>query len=355
MNTLPPVVEMQRAYRRSDASYDGVFFLAVRTTGIFCRPSCPAKKPLPRNVEYFAAAGEAMRAGYRACKRCRPMDTNGRPPEWARRLIERVQREPGGRMRDTDLRELAIDPARARRYFRRHYGMTFQAYQRSMRLGESLTQIRRGADVTDVALGHGYESMSGFREAFARTFGKPPGRARRDDCIVSRVLETPLGPLIAAATSRALCLAEFVDRRALETQFKVLRRRFACAVVPGRNAAMDQFERELSEYFAGTRRAFSVPIDFPGTPFQKLVWDALQRIPYGRTCSYEQLARAIGHPKACRAVGRANGENRLGIIIPCHRVVNANGELGGYGGGLWRKRALLDLEQRHAAPGLFDE
>ncbi len=344
--TLPTRREMQRAYLHSDASYDGVFFLAVRTTGIFCRPSCPARKPLPANVEYYATPADALRAGYRACRRCRPLDTDGRPPAWVRGLLTHIEQSPESPLRDTDLRTRAINPARARRYFQEHYGMTFQAYQRAARLGVALHQIRDGVDLTGVAFDHGYESNSGFRDAFERVFGKTPGRSRAANCIVTDLAESPLGPLLICATPAALCLLEFTDRRAFQTQLKALRERFGCAVVPGRNALVEQLRSELAEYFAGRRRAFSVPLDYPGTPFQRAVWSQLLKIPYGETISYEELARRVGRPGAQRAVGLANGRNRIGIVIPCHRVVNKSGQLGGYGGGLWRKRFLLDLERR---------
>src|SRR5436309_11573687 len=158
MSTLPPTAEMQRAYLASDASYDGVFFLAVRTTGIFCRPSCRARKPRPENVVYFATAREALFAGYRPCKRCRPLAVNGRPPAWVEQLLGRIDGAPESRLSDADVRGLGIDPARARRYFIRQYGMTFQAYWRARRMGKALEQIRNGAKLDDVALGSGYES-----------------------------------------------------------------------------------------------------------------------------------------------------------------------------------------------------
>src|SRR6516162_10133804 len=170
MSNLPPIKEMERAVARSDASYNGIFFVGVRTTGVFCRPPCPARKPLPKNREYFATARDALFAGYRPCKRCRPMQTDGRPPAWVDKLLAQVDRAPQGRIRDADLRARRIDPARARRYFLKHYGITFHAYCRGRRMGQALQQIRHGADLDDVALGNGYESHSGFRDAFAKTF-----------------------------------------------------------------------------------------------------------------------------------------------------------------------------------------
>lgn len=336
---------MYKAVRTSDRSYDGIFFVAVRTTGIFCRPSCPAKKPLPKNVEYFGGARDALFAGYRACKRCRPMETNGRPPEWVQRLLARVEKNSDARLTDADLRRMSIDPARARRFFQENYGMTFQAYQRSRRLGEAFTNIREGGRLSHVAVSHGYQSESGFRDAFSKAFGKSPGRSRDKSVVTTAMLESPLGPLLTGATDEGLCLLEFCDRRALETQVDTLRKRLAAPLVPGKHKWLTRVSDELARYFDRKLQSFTVPIVYPGTDFQQRVWRKLLRIPYGETISYEVLAKRAGSAGAQRAVGTANGANRIAIIIPCHRVVNKDGKLGGYGGGLWRKQYLLELEQ----------
>jgi AraC family transcriptional regulator of adaptative response/methylated-DNA-[protein]-cysteine methyltransferase len=345
MNTQPTLKEMERAVNNKDASYDGIFFIAVRTTGIFCLPSCPSRATLPKNREYFATAKQAIFAGYRPCKRCRPLQRIGQPPEWVERLLREVEHEPKARWRDADVRRLAIDPARARRYFMKHYGMTFQAYCRGRRMNEALLQIKNGVRLDDVALGNGYDSHSGFRAAFARTFGQPPGKGREASCVVVAWTESPVGPLLMGATDDGVCLLEFTDRRALETQIATVRRQFDCALVPGKHEYIDRLQDELDRYFAGTLRQFRVPLTYPGTPFQQKVWKQLLQIPYGETRSYEDVARAVGTPSAQRAVGTANGKNRIAIVIPCHRVVNKGGNLGGYGGGLWRKQFLLDLER----------
>jgi AraC family transcriptional regulator of adaptative response/methylated-DNA-[protein]-cysteine methyltransferase len=349
MKQLPSIREMQRAIKQRDASYSGVFFVGVRTTGIFCRPGCPARTPRPENCSYYASAREAIFAGYRPCKRCRPLDVTGKPPSWAQRLLAEVERNPKKRITDADIRTLAIDPARARRYFLKQYGMTFQAYCRGRRMSEALAQIRNGVNLDDVALGNGYESHSGFRDAFARMFGNSPGRSRDAGCIVAGWVESPLGPIVTGATDDGICLVEFSERRMMEAQFTTLRQRFRCAIVPGKHPLLDQLKDELGQYFAGKLTQFRVPIVYPGSPFQQLVWQGLLQIPYGETRSYEALARAVGKAGAQRAVGHANGLNRIGIIIPCHRVVNKDGQLGGYGGGLWRKQYLLDLERNVVA------
>jgi len=345
MNTLPSIREMQNAFERKDPSYDGIFFLALRTTGIFCRPSCPARKPLARNVDYFSSAREALFAGYRPCKRCRPMDTSGRPPEWVGRAMA-LAHDSEARIKDSDLRRSGIDPFRIRRYFQNHYGMTFQAYCRASRMGDALNQLRQGARLDDIALGNGYESHSGFRDAFMRAFGRPPGTSRDLDHTVVSWIESPIGPLVAAASDRGICLLEFTERRMLETQFNTLKKLFSCAIVPGENLHLTHLRKELQQYFSGDLQKFTVPIVYPGSPFQVRVWSELLRIAYGETCSYEELANRIGATSGQRAVGHANGTNRIAIVIPCHRVVNKNGKLGGYGGGLWRKQQLLDLEKR---------
>lgn len=341
---LPHAEVMHRAVERSDAAFDGVFFIAVRTTGIFCRPSCTARKPLPRNREFYRTAREALLAGYRACKRCRPLELPGSPPAWATDLLARVAASPERRWRDRELRALGVAPERARRYFRRQFGCTFQAYCRAMRLGGAMRQLRLGQTIDRAGLDNGFESASGFREAFSRLFGAPPGRARKGRHIAVRWLDSPLGPLVAGAVDEGVCLLEFTDRRALESQVATLRKRFECPALPAEHPLLAVLEDELSEYWSGHRRAFDVPLVHPGTPFEEAVWRLLREIPYGQRRSYEELALELGRPGGQRAVGCANGRNRIGILIPCHRVVNKDGRLCGYGGGLWRKQWLLDLE-----------
>ena len=341
--------EMRRAWQRRDAGYDGVFCFGVKTTGIFCRPSCPSR-PKRENLEFLPSSGAAVRAGYRPCKRCQPELANGQPPGWVVKLMARAAESPEERISARDLRTLGVPPERARRWFQKNHGMTFAAWCRGLRLSRAFTQIRSGEPVDGVILRHGFESHSGFGAAFARTFGKAPGKVRDADCLRVALLETPLGPMLAAAGNESLCQLEFADRRGLETSYDEMRRRFALPVVPGDNAVLRLLRAELREYFAGTRRDFSVPIAMRGTDFQQRVWRELQRIPFARTASYEDVAKKIGAPTAVRAVARANGTNRLYLLVPCHRVIAKDGTLSGYGGGVWRKRHLLDLERTGRLP-----
>src|ERR1035437_1060982 len=197
MQVLPPVNEMQRAFLASDASYNGVFYTAVRTTGIFCLPACPARKPLPENVEFFATVKDALFAGYRACKRCRP--TESVAPGWARELLARLDASTDVRIRQAELRAMGLDPGRVRRQFLRDYGMTFQAYCRARRLGKAFESIRGGKALDETVFDSGFDSHSGFRSAFARVFGAPPGQVRGGDCIRLCWVPTPMGPMVAGA------------------------------------------------------------------------------------------------------------------------------------------------------------
>jgi AraC family transcriptional regulator of adaptative response/methylated-DNA-[protein]-cysteine methyltransferase len=242
---------------------------------------------------------------------------------------------------------MGIEPSTARRAFQRYCGMTFHAYHRARRMGLALTGVREGKNMLDLQLDHGFDSPSGFREAFARTFGTPPSGARALDCLYAKWLETPLGPMLALANDNGLHLLEFVDRRGLEREIRNLRRRVRHHVVPGEHRCLVQIAAELDAYFAGRSLTFATPLRLEGSPFQLAVWNALLAIPCGSTRSYADIAAAIRRPSAVRAVGRANGDNKLSLLVPCHRVVGADGTLTGYGGGLWRKAWLLDHERRY--------
>lgn len=227
--------------------------------------------------------------------------------------------------------------------------MTFHAYQRARRLGAAMRDVRGGLPLATAPYRNGYQSDSGFRDSFTKLFGAPPSRAGGIECLSAHWIDSPLGSLLMVAGDQGVCLLEFVDRRGLEKELEDIRRRLSAVIVPGANPHITQLSSELAAYFAGRLKTFQAPIDMRGTPFQTAVWLALRKMPYGQTTSYSALARKIGRPEAHRAVGRANGQNRIAIVVPCHRVVRENGELSGYGGGVWRKQWLLDHERRFAA------
>jgi AraC family transcriptional regulator, regulatory protein of adaptative response / methylated-DNA-[protein]-cysteine methyltransferase len=346
MMQLPAIREMYDALVRKDPGFEGIFFACVRSTGIFCRPTCTARKPKPENVEFVRSIQEALHRGYRPCRVCKPLEAGDTEPRWLTDLINDILANPETRMRDEQLRRRGLEPALVRRTFKRRFGMTFHAYQRACRLGTALQALHRGAPTLDAGQDAGFESDSGFREAFLRTFGSAPGRARGSEVLTAQWIETPLGPMLAIATKDRLALLEFVDRRALETELTVMRQRLGSAIVPGRNDVLTATATQLAEYFAGTRHTFDLPLLQRGSPFDQRVWQVLTTIPYGETRSYRDVAHTIGSPAAVRAVGAANGRNQLAIIVPCHRVVGADGQLSGYAGGRWRKQFLLDHERQ---------
>jgi len=274
------------------------------------------------------------------------MDPNQHAPKLIERLRAEIERTPDGRLTDKELAAMSIDPSTARRQFKRHYGMTFQAYHRARRLGLALQEVRDGGRVEEAQNGSGYQSASGFRDAFARIIGDSPSAAKSQAGLFAERIETPLGAMLAVADDAGLRLLEFMDRRAMKTELTLLRKRLHTNVVPGEHRHLTAVRDQLSEYFAGKRLEFDLPIAPVGSEFQLRAWEILRSIPAGETRSYSWMAGQLGDKGARRAVGRANGANMICIVIPCHRVIRADGTLCGYGGGLWRKKWLLDHERK---------
>ncbi len=346
MNKLPSNQTMYRALVNRDATFEGIFYVGVKTTGIFCRPSCSARKPRPENVEYFASTRDALLGGYRPCSRCHPLEKERQAPALVRRLCEVIEQAPEGKVTSADLLALGIDPSTARRQFQRYYGTTFHTYHRARRLGLALHQVRNGGAVIEAQLDTGFDSASGFWEAFRRVFGAAPSHSTQVHCLQARTIETPLGAMLALADREGLRLLEFADRRGLKNEIGRLREHLRCAIVPGSNAFLEVITQELAAYFAGTSMTFTVPLVLGGSAFERSVWEMLRRIQPGETWSYAELALRLGRASATRAVGRANGRNNLAVVIPCHRVIRADGGLCGYGGGIWRKQWLLEHERQ---------
>lgn len=347
LSLLPNEDTMFKALLEKDSSFEGVFYAAIKTTGIFCRPTCHARKPLKKNVEYFGSTSDALNNGYRPCKVCHPMEMQGIIPEWLKGLLQEVEENPKIKIKDYDLRQKGLDPTRVRRWFKKNHGITFQSYLRSYRINNAFGQIREGETVIQSAYENGYESLSGFLESFKNSTGFSPKESKNKQIISVTRIPTPLGPMLAGATEEGICLLEFTDRRMLETQIGRLQKYLKGELVPGKSKYFEPLSKELEEYFSGKRKGFSVPLVVAGSEFQTGVWNVLQEIPYGKTRSYKEQAIAFGNVKAIRAVAKANGDNRIAIIIPCHRVIGSTGELVGYGGGVWRKQWMLEMEGRN--------
>jgi AraC family transcriptional regulator of adaptative response/methylated-DNA-[protein]-cysteine methyltransferase len=328
------------AFERRDRAWDGRVIGAVKTTGIYCKPSCPARRPKRENVEFFATVQEARAAGYRTCLRCKP-DEVGRDREAvaaAVRLIERAEEPPS-------LSALAAAvgyaPHHFQRIFKRDLAVSPAEYARGLRNRRAQESLKQNRRVTDAIYDAGYSAPSGFYSDAKERLGMSPSAWRdggRGQTIRWTRFESPLGQMFIAATSKGICRLTFDDNE------DSLRRLFPrAAIVEDGGALKDLVEGAL----AAIDRPLAMrdlPIDVAGTAFQEAVWRELRKIPAGETRSYAQIAAAIGQPKAVRAVGTANGDNHVAVLIPCHRVIRSDGTLGGYAGGLDRKRKLLAAE-----------
>lgn len=339
--------KMYQALLNKDSSYEGIFYVAVKTTGIFCRPTCTAKKPKRENVEFFDSTKNAITHGYRPCKICNPLIKSGDTPEYIKKLIEELNTDPSKKFRDGDLREKGIEPSKIRRWFLKNHNITFHSFQRMFRINSAFKKLQNGESVISTAYDTGFESLSGFNDSFKSIFGVSPSKSKDKQIINITRLETPIGTMFAAAVEKGICLLEFADRRMLETELKHLAKYFNATIIQGENKNFVLLKNELDKYFEGKLKKFTVPLFTAGTDFQKSVWKVLQTIPYATTRSYKEQATILGKPSAVRAVANANGMNKISIIIPCHRVIGNNGQLTGYGGGLWRKKWLLDLEMKY--------
>ena len=338
-----------QALLEKDKNYDGVFYVGVTTTGVFCRSICPARKPKYNHCEFFETAQEALLASFRPCLRCKPLSHPDDVSELVCTLVEAVEAEPEKRWKDRDIALLSIDSSTARRQFKKRFGMTFVAYARARRMGIAMKEIRAGEPIIQAQLAAGYESSSGFRDAFSKIMGAAPAKSNRQHHLLKATwIDSPLGPMLAIADEEQLFLLEFVQRRGLERELERLRKKMGAAILPGITAPLSSIEKELEAYFKGTLKNFQTPYIFLGSDFQQRVWHELLKIPYGTTKSYAAQAASMKEPKATRAVANANGANQLAIIIPCHRIIRGNGDLGGYGGGIARKEWLLKHEEKNS-------
>ena len=342
---------MYTAFISKDKSYDGRAYVGVISTGIFCRFTCPARKPKAENCRFFSSISECLEAGFRPCKRCRPLGPEAQSDPVVKALTAVLEKDPLVRWNESRIADMGFDPSTVRRSFKRHFGMTFLEMARQSRLRAGFETLSNGGRVIDAQWDAGFESSSGFRDAFAKLLGEPPSKLSGDGVLNADWIETPIGAMIAVSDKSMLYLLEFIDRKALPTELKKLWKLSGGKLGIGRFRPIDQIEEELSAYFSAESAEFTVPVWFKGSAFTISVWEQLRKIPVGQTRSYKDIAEAVGRPSAVRAVARANGANQLALVIPCHRVIGADGSLTGYGGGLWRKQYLIDLERKLTRPG----
>jgi AraC family transcriptional regulator of adaptative response/methylated-DNA-[protein]-cysteine methyltransferase len=334
-----------------DASRDGQFVFAVSSTGVFCRPSCPARRPRRENVTFFRKPEEAEHAGYRACLRCRPKAVSGNAQmEMVKsvcRYIEQHLDEPITLARLG--KEFRRSSFHLQRTFKSVLGITPRAYADSCRVNQLKQNLRAGHSVTRAMYDAGYSSSSRLYERTASQLGMTPDKYRRG-AIAAPIRYTftnsPLGRMLIAATDKGICAIQFADSD--DELEHGLKHEFPFALRRRDDAAMRPWKEDLLRHLRGQKLTAALPLDIQATAFQRKVWAYLQTIPLGATRSYRDVARAIGQPTASRAVARACATNPVAVAIPCHRVVRESGEMGGYRWGLERKQALLQMEQEQA-------
>ena len=333
------------AFMRRDRGWDGRVIGAVKTTGIYCKPSCPARRPKREHVEFFASGEDARAAGFRPCLRCKP-DEVGRDREAvaaAVRLIERAEEAP---TLAGVAEAVGYAPHHFPRLFKRDLGVSPAEYWRGLRNRRAQSALKENGRVTDAVYDAGYQSPSGFYDDAKERLGMTPSAWRdggRGETIRWTTFDSPLGQMLIAATSKGICRLTFDDSE------ESLKRFFPKATILQDDGGLKELVEGALEAIERPLAAPDLPIDVAGTAFQEAVWRELRKIPPGETRSYADIAAAIGAPKAVRAVGTANGDNHVCVLIPCHRVIRSDGSLGGYGGGIERKKKLLASEGHSSA------
>jgi AraC family transcriptional regulator of adaptative response/methylated-DNA-[protein]-cysteine methyltransferase len=337
-----------KAVIERDETMDSAFVYAVRSTGIYCLPSCPARRPGRDQVLFFGSPAAAERGGYRACRRCRPRE-RAKSSDIA--LLCRVSRLiEAGTADPKHLASLAassgVGKSRLQRLFSKFLGLSPRAYADAIRLRRFKTQLRKGDNVTTALYDAGYGSSSRLYERSDAQLGMTPATYRRRGAGVEMgytIAASPAGRLLVAGTNRGVSAVYLGDRD--ETLQAELRREFPEASIRRNSAQLSSWVRAIVAHLAGRQPHLELPLDIRATAFQRRVWETLQRIPYGKTCSYSEIARKLGKPRAARAVARACATNPVSVVIPCHRVIREDGGLGGYRWGLARKHRLLDDER----------
>jgi AraC family transcriptional regulator of adaptative response/methylated-DNA-[protein]-cysteine methyltransferase len=342
-----------RAVLARDARQDGRFVFGVRSTGIYCRPSCPARKPRKNQVVFFPDADAAEHAGFRSCKRCRPRDTAPHPhAELVRRVCAHIEeRAAEERVTLEALARVArMSPHHLQRTFRSATGISPRQYADAVRLTALKERLRRKEPVTMAMTEAGYGSSSRLYERSPEALGMTPGDYRAGGAgakIAYTVAKSPIGALLVAATDRGVCSLKIGGEDA--SLARALREEFPAAELKRDEAALGRWVRAIVNHLSGKETRLDLPLDIRATAFQQRVWEALRAIPYGETRTYQEIARIVGAPKAARAVGHACATNPVAILIPCHRVVRGDGTLGGYAYGLHVKRKLIDVERARSA------
>jgi AraC family transcriptional regulator of adaptative response/methylated-DNA-[protein]-cysteine methyltransferase len=335
------------AVQERDRQWDGKFVYAVTTTRVYCRPACPARAPKRQNVQFFDGPDAARRAGFRACRRCKP--DQSQPA--SREVVERVQRYINEHLdRTVPLKELAahigLSQFHLQRLFKAETGISPKQYADGQRMQLFKREARSGRSLTDAMFEAGYSSSSRLYDRAAGQLGMTPSAYRKKGSGVNiewAFADCRLGSYLIAATEKGLCFLQFGNNA--ERLLEALQAEFPQAQISANNHSLDKWMASVYEFLEQPDRKLAVPVDLTGTAFQVMVWEHLRKIPVGETRTYSEVARAIGKPRAVRAVANACASNNVAIAVPCHRVIREDGGLGGYRWGIARKRALLDHEK----------
>jgi AraC family transcriptional regulator of adaptative response/methylated-DNA-[protein]-cysteine methyltransferase len=334
--------------RARDASADGTFVYSVKTTGVYCRPSCPARRARPENIEFHAGPAAAERAGFRPCKRCKPEQPPlaDRRAAWVTEWCRRLEQDDA-----PTLAELAtgagLSVFHSHRLFKAATGLTPRAYAAAHRATRVRAALTAKGTVTEAIYRAGYGSSGRFYERAGQILGMTPTKYRAGGAALEirfAIGQCTLGAILVAATEKGVCAVLLGDDPG--ELARELERRFPQADIRGAAPSFERLVSQVVGLIEQPRRGAKLPLDIRGTAFQERVWQALRRIPVGKTASYSEIARIIEAPKAARAVARACATNSLAILIPCHRVVRSDGDLSGYRWGVERKRELLARERR---------
>src|ERR1017187_643947 len=345
MKTVDLDDQRWQAVQQRDVNADGQFVFAVRSTGIYCRPSCPARRPARHQVVFFPTCDDAEQNGFRACRRCHPREVSAHATMVAKicRLIEADLEDPLSLAALGD--KVGLSPFHLQRTFNRNLGVSPRAYADAFRFRAFKQQLKQGPSATAAVYAAGYGSSSRAYERTATRLGMTPTRYRQggeQTRIHYLTTKCALGQMLVAATDKGICMVSFSD--SVATLERSLREEFPAADVQHGGSELQTWTRSILRHLNGHQPRLDLPLDVRATAFQSRVWTALRSIPYGETRSYKQIAKAVGRPKAVRAVAHACATNPAAILIPCHRVVRENGNLAGYRWGLKRKRRLLAKE-----------
>lgn len=330
-----------------NAMADGQFVYAVRSTGVYCRPTCPSRRPNPQNVEFFDSPNAAEKAGYRACFRCRPGAVSPQS-EAVLAVCRYLESNADNKVTLSDLsRRVKLSPSHLQRVFKEQTGVSPREYQSSLRAQTLRKKLGHASSVTESVYDAGYSSSSRFYESAGRELGMPPSAWRkggRGQAIRFTTFASPLGMVLLAATGKGVCfLALADDKNKLEAE---LQTQFPAADITRNDDALNGYVDTVFAYLSGQRAHPELPLDVQATAFQSRVWQMLRGIPPGETRTYSEIANALNSPEAVRAVARACATNPVSLAIPCHRVVRTGGHLAGYRWGLHRKQKLLQLENK---------